>query len=251
MRVHRHLPRCLLSQPPHFRLIFGLRTRDLHNTPRLPLGLSIPFVVIGILLAVAAAFLEAPPSASTVDWGTFASIDPCPRFFGTVMPLFISTVAYAALDCEGRLRVGTFEPLRFTWHDSFGLGMTAVALSALVGIAEAWIVLWLGVPRGLFVAFLLSVFALSINLFQNRPPSRAMCLSDTVFNGFALGDLTAVCAAVRIAVSRDTVAKNVGLLVGFGEAIQGFGCASTRAIALCTDFRKAFSRRICQRVVHI
>jgi hypothetical protein len=72
----------------------------------------------------------------------------------------------------------------------------------------------------------LSVFALSVDLFQSRPPSRALGISDTVFNGFALGGaLTAVWAAVGIAMSRDAVANYVGLLVGFGGALQGFGFA--------------------------
>jgi hypothetical protein len=213
-----------LSVTAVFRLTFGLWTRNLDHPPRMPLGLSIPFVVIGIILAVAAAFLEAPPSPSAVDWGRFASIDSYPGFFGTVVPLFISTVIYAALDYEVPLTIVAFEPRRFEWHDSFGLGITAVALSAIVGIGGAWIVWSLGGPRGLFVTFVLSVFALSIDLFQSRPPSRAMCISDAVFNGFSLGGaLTAVWAAVGIAVSRETVAKYVGLLVGFGGGIQGFG----------------------------
>jgi hypothetical protein len=90
------------------------------------------------------------------------------------VPLFISMVVYAALNYEIPLAISPFGPLQFTRHKSFGLEITAVAPSAVLGTGGVWIVWWLGTLRGLFVTCLLSVLALSIDLFQRRP-RRARC----------------------------------------------------------------------------
>jgi hypothetical protein len=205
-----------------FRLILGLVAHDVLDVVMLPLGLSVPFLVVGDLLALVAAAFEKPQPAADVDWDTLASINSYPGFFGAAVPLFIVIVVYTALDHSVPLMVASIEVDRFDWQDSFKLGVIAVGVYALVAIGGAWLVRALGLQRGLFVALMLTVVAQGFDLFQLLPRSRALYITDTVFSGLGLGGaLAGVWAAIAIAVPQGGASKYVGLLVGFAVALQG------------------------------
>jgi hypothetical protein len=206
-----------------FRLIFGLYERGLDEGSGLkfPLGISAPFVVIGLIIVLCSTFLESPAEPLTSDLGTVASIDSFPGIFGAAVPFFLVNIVFGGLDLSIPLTIATFDR-DDPGEQSIGLGIVAVGLLALVGICGAWGVQWLGIRKGLVVGLLLSLIAQGVDLFQLRPPSRSLAICDTVFSGFALGaSLSGIWAAVGISVPQTEVTKYTGILVGFATAFQG------------------------------